>query len=137
MSSDLPTGLPDPSALLGLRWDELPYGRQARELRCRFLLEVGESAHLVEVLDGVVHAVQEGPFVMPRWTFALRAEPDAWRGFCQPQPPPGYHDLMALVKRRALRIEGDVHPLMAHLLYFKSLLASLRTAPPSTGGTRG
>ena len=36
---------------------------------------------------------------------------------------------MALVKRRALRVEGDLHPFMANLLYFKDVMAALR--PPA------
>ena len=38
-------------------------------------------------------------------------------------PPPGFHDLIAMLKVRALRIEGDQHPFMANLRYFKDLLA--------------
>ena len=38
-------------------------------------------------------------------------------------PPPGFHDLIAMLKMRALRIEGDQHPFMANLRYFKDLLA--------------
>ena len=41
----------------------------------------------------------------------------------QPVPPPGFHDLIAMLKVRALRIEGDQHPFMANLRYFKDLLA--------------
>ena len=29
-------------------------------------------------------------------------------------------------KNKVLKFEGDLHPLMSHLLYFKLLLASLR-----------
>ena len=43
-------------------------------------------------------------------------------------PPPGYHDLMAMLKFGTLRIEGNLHPFMSHLLYFKDLLALLRPA---------
>ena len=57
---------------------------------------------------------------------ALRASADAWNEFWEPQPKPGFHDLMAMVKSRTLRIEGDQHPFMANLLYFKDVLASLR-----------
>ena len=38
---------------------------------------------------------------------------------------------MALLKRGAMRFEGNLHPLMSNLLYFKLLLASLRPAPAS------
>lgn len=41
-------------------------------------------------------------------------------------PSRGFHDLMAMLKFRTLRIEGDQHPFMANLLYFKDVLASVR-----------
>ena len=64
---------------------------------------------------------------MPRWTFALRASEEAWATFWTAVPPPGFHDLIAMIKVRALRVEGDQHPFMANLRYFKDLLALPRT----------
>ena len=60
---------------------------------------------------------------MPRWTFALRASEEAWSTFWKDMPPPNFHDLIAMLKVRALRIEGDQHPSMANLRYRKDLLA--------------
>jgi hypothetical protein len=95
-----------------------------------FLVEVGESVHLVKVSGGRITSVTPGPLVMPSWTFALRTSKDAWQKFCLPEPPPGFHDLLALVKHRRLRIEGDLHPFMANLLYFKGVMAKLRPQRP-------
>jgi hypothetical protein len=103
--------------------------RRGRWLSTTFLLEVGTEAHLVRVVDGRVVSVGHGPFPMPSWTFALRAPADAWAAFWSPVPPPGRHDLFAMVKDGALRVEGDLHPFMANLLYFKGVLALLRAAP--------
>jgi hypothetical protein len=91
-----------------------------------FLLEAGDHQHLVAIHAGRIESVTAGPFVMPRWTFALRAPEDAWQRFWLPLPPPGFNDILAMVKSRTLRIEGDQHVLMANLLYFKDVLASLR-----------
>ena len=101
---------------------------RGRFLDVAFLLEVGDVAYLVRIRRGRVEAVGTGPFVMPRWTFALRASRDAWATFWQPIPPPGFHDLMAMIKTRALTLEGDQHPFFANLLYFKELLALPRAA---------
>jgi hypothetical protein len=38
-------------------------------------------------------------------------------------PKPGWHDLFALTKRGEAVLEGDLHPFMAHLQYFKDVLA--------------
>lgn len=106
--------------------------RRGRYANAAFLVEIGEKQHLVEVRQGRVESVSTGPLVMPRWTFALRASPDVWGRFWQPMPPPGFNDLFAMMKSRQMRIEGDLHPFMANLLYFKELLA----APRRLGGLR-
>ena len=101
---------------------------RGRFLDVSFLLEVGDAAYLVRIHRGRVETVQKGPFVMPRWTFALRASEKAWATFWQPIPPPGFHDLIAMLKTGALKLEGDQHPFFANLLYFKELLALPRPA---------
>ena len=99
---------------------------RGRYVTTTFLVEVGDTAWLIKVNAGRIASVTRGPFVMPTWTFALRAPSEAWKQFWQADPPPGSHDLFALAKRRVLTIEGNLHPFMANLLYFKDVLASLR-----------
>ncbi|MDE1568327.1 hypothetical protein [Aquabacter sediminis] len=99
--------------------------RRGRFVDTTFLIEIGETAFLVEVQGGRIASVRRGPFVMPSWTFALRAPAEAWASFFQPLPPPGFNDLFAMLKRRVLKIEGDLHVFMANLLYFKGVLATL------------
>jgi len=96
---------------------------RGRFLDTTVLLEAGERSWLVRIHQGRIEAVDRGPFAMPRWTFALRASPQAWAAFWQPVPPPGFHDLIAMAKTGALRIEGDLQPFFANLRYFKELLA--------------
>ena len=64
---------------------------------------------------------------MPSSSFALRAGEEEWQKFWSNRPPPGSNDLMALIKRRALKAEGDLQIFMAHLRYFKEALAKLRS----------
>lgn len=99
---------------------------RGRHLNTVFLLERGADTYLITVAAGRIQLVRKGPFVMPRWQFALRASAEDWAQFWQPLPPPGFHDLMALVKFRRLRAEGDLYPLMSNLLYFKDVLACPR-----------
>ena len=99
---------------------------RGRHLNTVFLLECGDAAYLITVASGRIQDVRRGPFVMPRWQFALRAAAADWAQFWRPTPPPGFHDLMALVKFRRLRAEGDLYPLMSNLLYFKDVLACPR-----------
>jgi hypothetical protein len=97
--------------------------RRGRFLNVRFLLQVGDSDYLVCIHRGRIEAMRPGPHVQPRWSFALRAPQAAWEAFWQAVPPPGAHDLMAMLKMGALRLEGDPHAFMANLRYFKELLA--------------
>jgi len=102
--------------------------RRGRFLEVTFLLEIGDSAYLVRIHRGRIEAMEPGPHVQPRWSFALRASATVWAQFWQAVPPPGGHDLMAMLKAGDLRLEGDLHPFMANLRYFKELLALPRGA---------
>jgi hypothetical protein len=101
--------------------------RRGRYLTTTFLLQVGEAAWLIQIFEGRIASVTPGPFVMPSSSFALRAPEAEWAKFWLSRPPPGSNDLMALIKRRVLRCEGDLQIFMANLRYFKEALAKLRT----------
>lgn len=97
---------------------------QGRLVRARVLIEAGDQAAIITIIDGAVTAIADArELVMPAWTFALRASEAEWAQFWEPAPRPGHHDLFALLRRKQLRIEGDIHPFMSNLFYFKALLA--------------
>jgi len=100
--------------------------RRGRYLTTTFLLEVGAAAWLISIYEGRIVAITKGPFVMPSSAFALRAPSEEWEKFWSKRPPPGSNDLMALIKRRVLKAEGDLYVFMANLRYFKEALAKLR-----------
>src|SRR5271167_3659409 len=99
--------------------------RRGRYLSTTFLLEIGATAWLIAIFEGRIVSVTPGPFVMPSAVFALRASEAEWQKFWLSRPPPGSNDLMALIKRRVLRAEGDLQIFMANLRYFKEALAKL------------
>jgi hypothetical protein len=103
--------------------------RRGRYLNTMCQLDFGDAAVLLRIVDGRVADLQRDPSVMPSADFAIIGEPAIWRRFLAADPPPGDHDLFAFLKRRELRIVGDLHPLMSHLLYFKAVFACLRDAP--------
>ena len=100
--------------------------RRGRFLSTTFLVEVGSTQWLISIVEGKVTSVVRGPFVMPSWSFALRAPENEWAKFWEAHPAPGSHDLMALIKRRVLKAEGNLQVFMANLRYFKESLAKLR-----------
>ncbi|WP_211852713.1 alpha/beta fold hydrolase [Plastoroseomonas hellenica] len=96
------------------------------------LLRIGTEAHLLCIRDGVLLSAEPASVLMPRYDFALIADAAAWSRFISAAPQPGWHDLMALLRQGGLRAEGNLHPFMAHLGWFKALFALLRPAlPPS------
>ncbi|WP_295847014.1 hypothetical protein [Tardiphaga sp.] len=100
--------------------------KRGRFLTTTFLLEVGATAWLIAIVEGRIVSVSRGPFVMPSWSFALRASEAEWGHFWSARPQPGFHDLMALIKRRTLKAEGNLRVFMANLRYFKEALVKLR-----------
>ena len=106
--------------------DDAGLVRRGRFLTTSFLLEVGATAWLIAIYEGKIVAVTKGPFVMPQPAFALRAAAEEWEKFWSKRPPPGSNDLLALIKRRVLKAEGNLQIFMSHLRYFKEALAKLR-----------
>jgi len=81
---------------------------------------------LVRIRDGRVAEIVEKGVALQSWDFAVKGTAEGWSKFWLATPPAGWHDLLALNKRRVFTIEGHLHPLMAHLQFIKDLLASPR-----------
>jgi hypothetical protein len=96
---------------------------RGRFLDCECLLgPVGEPFH-ASIRAGRIVDLTPAPVLMRSWQFSYRALPAAWAEYWQATPRPGWHDLLALTKRNEAVLEGDLHPFMAHLQYFKDVLA--------------
>lgn len=100
--------------------------RRGRFVDTTFMISIDDDDHLVQVREGRITSVTAGPFITPNYSFALRAARDVWEKYWQPLPPRGFTDIFALVKFRRIRVEGDLHPFMSNLLYFKDVLAAPR-----------
>ena len=102
--------------------------RRGKSVNTTFLIAIDNTDHLVSVRDGRITGIRSGPFITPNYSFALRASRDSWDKLRSPTPIPGFTDIFALVKKKLLRIEGDLHPFMSNLLYFKGVLAAGKAA---------
>jgi hypothetical protein len=100
--------------------------RRGRFVDTTFLIAIDDADTLIRIQDGRVTKVTPGPFITPDYSFALRASREVWEKFWQPLPPLGFTDIFALIKTRLMRVEGDIHPFMSNLLYFKDVIASPR-----------
>lgn len=106
--------------------NDSPLMRRGRLVNAVVMLDIGEQTWRMTIQAGRVTELKPGPFVMPASHFRLGATSEEWQLFWLPVPPPGSHDLFALLKRGVLKLDGDLHPFMSHLLYFKQLLAAPR-----------
>ena len=104
--------------------------RRGRSVSTTFLIAVDNADHLVRVAEGRIVDIKPGPFITPNYSFALRASRESWDKLWSERPIPGFTDIFALVKKKLLRIEGDLHPLMTHLLYFKGVIAAAGRSTP-------
>jgi hypothetical protein len=100
--------------------------RRGRFVDTTFMIAIGDDDTLIRVQAGRVTKVTPGPFITPDYSFALRASRAVWEKFWQPLPPLGFTDIFALVKQKLMRVEGDLHPFMSNLLYFKDVVAAPR-----------
>jgi hypothetical protein len=100
--------------------------RRGRFVDTTFMVAIDEAYTLIRVQEGRVVKVTPGPFITPDYSFALRASRGVWEKFWQPLPPLGFTDIFALVKQKLMRVEGDIHPFMTNLLYFKDVIAAPR-----------
>lgn len=101
--------------------------QHARHLNTRFLLVAGPASFRIEISQGKISKVQPGPFTMGEWEFSIQADEETWQKFWLPMPPPGFHDILALSKAKRLAIQGNIYPFMSNLLYFKEMLATIRS----------
>lgn len=103
-----------------------PLLRRGRFVSLDFLIGVDETPYYISVDEGRIASVDKGPILMRGCRFAIHAGAEDWSRFWRRHPAPGHHDIFAMTKSGAARIEGDWQPLMANLRYFKEVLAAPR-----------
>jgi hypothetical protein len=102
---------------------------RGRTVDCECLLGPMYHPFHVSIRSGRIVDLTPAPVLMRSWRFSYRASSAAWAEYWKPVPPPGWHDLLALTKRNEAMLEGDLHPFMTHLQYFKDVLALPRLQP--------
>jgi hypothetical protein len=97
--------------------------RRGRWLTVECRVDVGSEPFFLSIREGALAAFDRGPRLMRSTAFSLRATDEAWINHWKAMPDPGWHDLLALTKRGAASMDGDLRPLLQNLQYFKDLLA--------------
>lgn len=87
-----------------------------------FALRVGTDVFLVRLREGKIEEVTTESDMNDSWSFTLAGAPEDWSSFLQKNPPPFYHDLLALnVRVPTFSIEGDRHAFVQHIRTIKHL----------------
>ena len=97
--------------------------RRGRFLTVECRIDIGSVPFFLSIREGALTACERGPKLMRSTAFSYRAGDEAWTNHWKAVPDPGWHDLLALTKRGAASIEGDLRPFLQNLQYFKDLLA--------------
>lgn len=100
--------------------------RRGKWFTATWMAEVGTQQYRVVTEAGRIAGVQPVKTHLQPWVFAVRAGEDAWQRFWRPMPEPGFHDIIAMMRYGHMRLEGNLEPLIANLLYMKAVLESPR-----------
>lgn len=100
--------------------------RWGRDLTADVFFSVGDAAWILAIHKGVLISANPAPALMPSYDLAIRAGAEDFARFLQDPPPPGWHDIMGLVRLGTFKVEGNVALFMAHIFWFKGVLALLR-----------
>lgn len=95
---------------------------RGRCLSANCLLQIGTVSYLLRFEQGTVKECRKGLPLMCSWDFAVRGSARGWEALWQDPPMPGWHDIGALIKRGEMKMEGNLHPLLANLQYFKDIM---------------
>jgi hypothetical protein len=96
-------------------------GGRTRDCEC-LVGPVDQPFH-ASIRSGRIVELVPAPVLMRSWRFSYRATSMAWIEYWKLEPRPGWHELLALTNRKEAVLEGDLHPFMTHLQYFKDVLA--------------
>ena len=97
--------------------------RRGRFLTADFQLVLGRQVCFVSIIEGTISRIETKPQIMRPAAFRIAAEVAAWLNFWKAMPEPGWHDILAMMKRNNLTVDGDLRVFMGHLQYIKDLLA--------------
>lgn len=100
--------------------------RRGRWTSAVMMLGMGDQYWLITIQQGRITSCVPQHLRISAYDFAITGDEDAWRKFWRQTPPPMHHDLHALLRIGAIRLEGDIDMLLANMLYLKIMLEKLR-----------
>ena len=96
---------------------------QGRYVTADFVVQIGSVPYFVRIENGRIKECHKSPPRFGSTAFFIRGTAEGWKGFWENPPKPKWHDIFALSKFGHMTIEGNIHPFMCNLQYFKDILA--------------
>lgn len=97
--------------------------RRLRFANCILCIETGDDRWLLALGGGKIAPAAEGAAA----DVTIRITPEAWAAFQQPVPPPGCHDIFAMVETGRAEITGDFLTMFRYAYVLKDILQQLAT----------
>lgn len=102
--------------------------RRGRYFTADFQFVAGAQVCFMTAEAGRITAVETAPQIMRPAAFRIAAASASWLKLWQPAPEPGWHDILAMMKRRNLTVDGDIRTFMGNLQYIKDVIGLGRAA---------
>jgi hypothetical protein len=96
---------------------------RGRFVTADFVIQIGSVPFFVRIENGRIKEHRKGPPRFGSIAFFIKGTAEAWGAFWDNPPKPKWHDIFALSKFGHMTIEGNLHPFMCNLQYFKDVLA--------------
>ena len=99
---------------------------RGRFLNAQLKISIDSACWLMEIREGKITSLTQKFPLFQTADLVISASGEAWAALWEKFPKAGWHDIFALHKRGAMRIEGESHVLFAHLQYLKDVLNTPR-----------
>ncbi|MBD3646756.1 MAG: SCP2 sterol-binding domain-containing protein [Pseudomonadales bacterium] len=94
--------------------------RRGKYYSIHFRLEMDDDQILFKVDNGqLTSVIEDGDEPV---TFSLSGSRETWQQFFLDEPPPGYHDIAAMLDQGHLQLQGDPMPWLSNTLYIKGII---------------
>lgn len=96
--------------------------RRGRFYSAQIKLEFDDDSILFEVEDGKLIRLAENSDEPPANGFTLSASKKTWEKFQAVNPPPGFHDISAMLDAKHVSLSGNALLMLSNLFYVKGLI---------------
>jgi hypothetical protein len=102
------------------------FAHAARQWTCRLQLKIGDTRHIVDVLDGHVRRFEPTEDLFEASDITLGGSESDWDQLLRPVPVPFYQDFIGAWFNHGFEMSGDLRSLFAHYWALLRLLDIMR-----------